>query len=126
MRKVIYIIIFGFLGGALREWLTLLSGNEHLAMIIAINLVGTFLLAFLVSILPLLFEISSELLSGISVGFIGSFTTFSTFMVDFVKLFKTSLINSFWYLSISLVFGYIFALMGVKLADYVIARVGEK
>ncbi|UQS87205.1 CrcB family protein [Nicoliella spurrieriana] len=126
MRRIIYIICFGFLGGALREWLTLLSGNQHFAMIIAINLIGTFLLSFIASTLPLLMNISSDVLSGITVGFIGSFTTFSTFTVDFVKLLKISLINSFWYLSISLIFGYIFALIGVKLADYVIAKAGEK
>ncbi|MHA8110504.1 CrcB family protein [Lactobacillaceae bacterium Melli_B4] len=125
MKKLIYIMVFAFIGGALREWLTLLSGNDHFAMIVAINLVGSFLLAFLVSILPLMFDISSELLSGISVGLIGTFTTFSTFTVDFIKLFKTSLINSFWYLSISLVIGYIFALLGIKLANYIVAKRGE-
>ncbi|MEJ6400026.1 fluoride efflux transporter FluC [Nicoliella lavandulae] len=126
MRRLMYIIGFGFIGGAIREWLTILSGNDHFAMIIAINLIGTFLLAFLVGILPLLFNISADLLSGISVGLIGSFTTFSTFTVDFINLFKSSLINSFWYLLISLLVGYIFALIGIKLADYVNAKVGEK
>ncbi|MHA8138035.1 CrcB family protein [Lactobacillaceae bacterium Scapto_B20] len=125
MKRLLYIMGFAFIGGALREWLTLISGNDHFAMIVAINLVGSFLLAILTGALPLLFDISNELLSGISVGLIGTFTTFSTFTVDVIKLFKTSLINSFWYLSISLVFGYIFAILGMKLANYIVVKKGE-
>jgi len=48
-----------------------------------INLIGSFLLGFFISL-----DLPSELLLLLGVGFMGSFTTFSTFQLENVTLFE--------------------------------------
>lgn len=85
-KRLIAIFGFGFLGSALRLWLTTVLGTHHYLTIFGINVAGSFLLALITLALPRLLPIGTEIISGLSVGLIGSFTTFSTFSVDTVTL----------------------------------------
>ncbi|WP_105956833.1 fluoride efflux transporter FluC [Apilactobacillus quenuiae] len=123
MRKVIYIFIFGFIGGILRGYFTLISGNSHFIAIIIINIIGSFLLALITGILTKIIELSEALISGISMGLIGGFTTFSTFSFDSVNLLINHEIGlGIIYILVSLLGGLIFANLGNSLGNLIITR----
>ena len=83
----IYVAIFGAFGAAARY----LIGSSVISELfpfntLLINIAGCFILAFIVKYLTTLPNISKNLVNGIGTGFIGSFTTFSTFSVETVQL----------------------------------------
>ncbi|TPR13249.1 fluoride efflux transporter FluC [Apilactobacillus timberlakei] len=123
MRKVIYIFIFGFIGGLLRGYFTFISGNNHFIATMIINIIGSFLLALITGLLPKIMELSEALISGISMGLIGGFTTFSTFSFDSISLLMNHEIGlGILYISFSLLGGLIFASLGNSLGNLIIDR----
>jgi len=89
MRKLIYIAAFAALGGGLREWLNLLiSWPQHFWITVIINVVGAFTLSLITILLPARLPVSESLITGMSVGLIGSFTTFSTFTYETLQLWQ--------------------------------------
>lgn len=116
MRRVLYIFLLAFIGGILRGFFTLLAGDDHFIATIIINLIGAFVLAFITGALPYLIEISNDLMTGLSVGLVGGFTTFSTFSFDSVNLFLNHKIGiGLLYVLVSLIGGLILAHIGTKL-----------
>ncbi|CAI2664685.1 Putative fluoride ion transporter CrcB [Apilactobacillus kunkeei] len=118
MRRVIYIFILAFIGGLLRGYFTLLAGDDHFIATIIINLIGAFVLAFITGALPYLIEISNDLMTGLSIGLVGGFTTFSTFSFDSINLFLNHKIGiGLLYVLVSLIGGLILAQIGTKLGQ---------
>ncbi|CAI2700611.1 Putative fluoride ion transporter CrcB [Apilactobacillus kunkeei] len=118
MRRLLYIFILAFIGGILRGFFTLLAGDDHFIATIIINLIGAFVLAFITGALPYLIEISNDLMTGLSVGLVGGFTTFSTFSFDSVNLFLNHKIGiGLLYVLVSLIGGLILAQIGNKLGQ---------
>lgn len=116
MRRLLYIFLLAFIGGILRGFFTLLAGDDHFIATIIINLIGAFVLAFITGALPYLIEISNDLMTGLSVGLVGGFTTFSTFSFDSVNLFLNHKIGiGLLYVLVSLIGGLILAQIGTKL-----------
>lgn len=91
MISVLYVAAGGALG-ALSRWglnLTaseLTKGDFPYATFIA-NIVGSFFMGILVAYFLKNVTLSDELKLFLTVGFLGSFTTFSTFSIDAVSLF---------------------------------------
>lgn len=56
--------------------------------ILIVNILGCFLMGLLIELGALKFSMSQEVRSFLAVGFLGSFTTFSTFALDFALLFE--------------------------------------
>ncbi|CAI2698623.1 Putative fluoride ion transporter CrcB [Apilactobacillus kunkeei] len=118
MRRVLYIFILAFIGGILRGYFTLLAGDDHFIATIIINLIGAFVLAFITGALPYLIEVSNDLMTGLSVGLVGGFTTFSTFSFDSVNLLLNHKIGiGLLYVLVSLIGGLILAQIGTKLGQ---------
>lgn len=118
MRRLLYIFLLAFIGGILRGFFTLLAGDDHFIATIIINLIGAFALAFITGALPYLIEISNDLMTGLSVGLVGGFTTFSTFSFDSVNLFLNHKIGiGLLYVLVSLIGGLILAQIGNKLGQ---------
>ena len=118
MRRVLYIFLLAFIGGILRGFFTLLAGDDHFIATIIINLIGAFVLAFITGALPYLIEVSNDLMTGLSVGLVGGFTTFSTFSFDSVNLFLNHKIGiGLLYVLVSLIGGLILAHIGTKLGQ---------
>ncbi len=116
MRRLLYIFLLAFIGGILRGFFTLLAGDDHFIATIIINLIGAFALAFITGALPYLIEISNDLMTGLSVGLVGGFTTFSTFSFDSVNLLLNHKIGiGLLYVLVSLIGGLILAHIGTKL-----------
>ncbi|WP_002144960.1 fluoride efflux transporter CrcB [Bacillus cereus] len=130
---MIYIIvgIAGILGALSRYYLGLtIDMFWHHSLPFAtlmINLIGCFLLAWLTTYIARLNILPSEVITGIGTGFIGSFTTFSTFSVETVKLINHSELGiAFLYVLCSMLGGLIMSGLGYKLGDLSLQkRLGE-
>ncbi|ECB9806351.1 fluoride efflux transporter CrcB [Listeria monocytogenes] len=109
----LYVGIFGALGGMCRYAMNLwLGGGDFPSATLVVNLIGCFLLAFLMQFLAEKSRISLVILNGIGTGFIGAFTTFSAFSVDTIQLIQ----NGAWVLALSYVLAsFIGGLIMVKL-----------
>lgn len=82
--NIIIVFVFGFFGGISRYQL-----NQYLPKIadfplatLLINLVGCYLFTFLIKNVLGAKNVHQKLILGIGTGFIGAFTTFSSFMLD--------------------------------------------
>lgn len=84
---------------------------------LSINLVGSFLLAWLTTNLFKRFSISSSMKTAIGTGFVGSFTTFSTLSVETVELFKNErILIGILYILASIVGGILMSRLGFKVS----------
>lgn len=121
--NILYVGLAGFLGAIARVGLgkILLEINSKTIFpypTLLINLVGSFLLAyFLISIDIKGIRISPQLKLAISTGFLGSFTTFSTFSVETLHLLQLQTYGlAFLYILLSFVGGFLFSWLGMNLA----------
>ncbi|MFC7392726.1 fluoride efflux transporter CrcB [Scopulibacillus cellulosilyticus] len=89
------------------------------------NLIGSFVLGWLTTYLSKNKRVPAELFTGLGTGMIGSFTTFSTFSVDTVKLLNASHIGlAFIYVVISLFGGLVLSYAGYKVGDQMFQKAG--
>ena len=121
-KKLSTIFAFAFCGSLLRLGLTVMT-THHLPTILLINVAGSFLLAFISKTLPTLIPLSETVMAGLTVGLVGSFTTFSTFSMDVVALLQQGAIGlalAYWFASLLLGCGA--AILGFRTS----ARVTER
>lgn len=120
----LYVGIFGALGGMCRYAFNLwLSGGSFPYATLAVNLIGCFLLAFLMQFLAEKSRISLVILNGIGTGFIGAFTTFSAFSVDTIQLLqKGQFLLAMSYVLASLIGGLLMVKFGRMLSDTLLKR----
>ncbi|KPU44681.1 putative fluoride ion transporter CrcB [Oxobacter pfennigii] len=118
MKKYLYIGLGGILGSNLRFLLSALIGqNLQYSMpfnTLIINITGCFLLGFFMTATRDYLKLSDNVKLFVSTGFIGSYTTFSTFMVELNSIvINKELILAIAYLLLSVVSGMIFLYLGV-------------
>ena len=96
LHTLISIFIGGGLGAIIRYWFSILLSNKYLYNLDAIplgtltvNLIGCFLLGFISGAMP----INTALKLGLTTGFMGGLTTFSTFGVENARLLTEGQIN---------------------------------
>lgn len=112
-KNYISIALFAFLGGIARA---ALNANLNYWGTFLGNISGCFLLAFLTYFFLILADFDEWLSVGLGTGFIGAFTTFSTFNLDTLKLLQAG--NSgggLLYFISSLLFGFLAAYVGMIL-----------
>jgi fluoride exporter len=81
-----------------------------------INVSGSFLIGFFLILLTDKWEVSDHLRMAVIIGFLGAFTTFSTFEMEIYGLTKErQLITAFLYLFLSVAIGFIGLLGGIWL-----------
>lgn len=91
MSIYLAIAIGGSLGAVSRYWM-ISSSYQWLGLgffpygTLIVNLLGSLLMGFLSVLLVSRFQVSEEIRIGLLVGFLGSFTTFSTFAIDTLEL----------------------------------------
>ena len=111
--------IAGALGAILRYLigLTLFTNSIFPFATLSINLIGSFLLAWLTTNLFKRFSLSPSVKTAIGTGFVGSFTTFSTLSVETVELFKNGrILIGILYIFASIVGGILMSRLGFKVS----------
>lgn len=92
MIEVIIVGAGGFLGAALRYlcslWLGKISPGDFPIATLVVNIVGSFLIGFLSQTLSTIYPENKRLLLFSTTGFMGGFTTFSTFSLETLNLFQ--------------------------------------
>ncbi|MDV7758322.1 fluoride efflux transporter FluC [Liquorilactobacillus mali] len=112
-KNIASVAFFGFIGGSFRY---LLGVWFDFNGTIIVNIIGCFLLAFLTYFLLESQTPASWITLGLGTGLIGSFTTFSSFCLDTVKIAELHLHTyMIVYLIISIVGCYLSAFCGMKL-----------
>lgn len=82
-----------------------------------INVSGSFFIGLFLILLTDKWEVSDHLRMAVIIGFLGAFTTFSTFEMEIYALIKErQLITAFLYLFLSVAIGFIGLLAGITLA----------
>ena len=81
-----------------------------------INITGSFLIGFLLIVLTDKMEVNDNLRMAVIVGFLGAFTTFSTFEMEVFGLMRErQLLTAFLYLALSIMVGFAGVVAGVAL-----------
>lgn len=117
--NIILVMIGGFLGATCRftlgEWIHMNNGFPLGTLLI--NLSGCFILGWFLTYVSQNKKIRPEFTLIVGTGFIGSFTTFSTFSVETLNLFQNGLIfMAILYVLASAVLGIVLAYAGHHLA----------
>lgn len=103
----------GALGGIARyeigNWIH--SANGLLGTSV-VNLAGCFLLTFIIYSLDLRFDLPEWQILGLGTGFVGAFTTFSTFTVQYVQGISSNTLGSLIFLLVNLIGGMLCVLLG--------------
>ena len=121
MRKYVLIGCGGFLGAVARYWARDMGSDLYWGVIplsiLLVNLLGAFLLAFLLTFANEIRPFSTDLRLGLSAGFLGAFTTFSTLCKEAVGLMQVGDFSaSAVYLTASVILGLSSAYVGVAAA----------
>jgi fluoride exporter len=121
MLTYAFIAIFGILGCWARYGMTNLVqtvyGREFPYATLSINVGGSFLMGFLFIETLERLTVSPELRTGILTGFIGGYTTFSTFEMEiFLLVEQGAPIKAVLYLVLSIVLGFAAAFGGAYIA----------
>ncbi|UTH13258.1 fluoride efflux transporter FluC [Macrococcus equipercicus] len=109
--KYLYVCIFAFIGGALRYEISMLV---DIGGTLAVNLAGAFILGLLS---VKLMALDQNLRTGITAGFVGSFTTFSTFSKESIELLQTTVWSGIGYIAVTIIFGVLLAYAGMKVGE---------
>ncbi len=119
-KKYIIISIMGMLGAACRYLIGMLmpATMDIPYGILAVNLLGSFLLPIVFILLREISPIPADLVTGIGTGFIGAFTTFSSFTTDTVQLILDGeVVTAACYSLGNLIGGLVLAVLSVIVCD---------
>ena len=108
----------GMFGALARYGISILGKTIHTFpyATLSVNLIGCFVLSFLLNYPLLKKKLSPEIIAALNVGVIGSFTTFSTFAAETAQLVSSHLFLGIIYLLFSIFGGILFCYFGYKTA----------
>jgi CrcB protein len=93
MNTIFSVALGGALGSLMRHWAIAFwvgwMGNDFPYGTLFVNIVGSFVMGFLMEIMALRWQVSQEVRALIFSGVLGGFTTFSAFSLDVFRLAET-------------------------------------
>ncbi|WP_411343466.1 fluoride efflux transporter CrcB [Paenibacillus sp. WLX1005] len=118
---MVYVLlaVFGVLGAICRYLLSVWILNHGFPFAtLLINLIGCFLLAVIMKYIARLPRISPVLVTAVGTGFVGSFTTFSTFSLESIQLLEQQMyVLAMLYIGASLFGGLLATRLGFYLSQ---------
>jgi CrcB protein len=129
--EYIYMGIGGFFGAVLRYLITIYFTKMHRTVFpietFMINILGSFLLSFITNFTMDKYKINTNLRLAITTGFIGAFTTFSTFSMETINLLKAREIYiALNYVILSIIGGLLMSYLGFEFADKIFEFLKER
>jgi len=120
LLQLIAIAIGGALGSVARflaaNMIALHIGTRFPYGTLMVNLVGSFLIGLTYILIVEKFKLSAEVRGLVMVGFLGAFTTFSTFSLELLDMLKSgALVGAGFYLALSVVVGVVNVWLGMQL-----------
>jgi CrcB protein len=117
--SLLFVMIGGFLGTICRfsvgEWLY--TENGFPLATLSVNLIGCFILGWFLTFVNRRKTINPAYTFIFGTGFIGSFTTFSTFSVETIHLFQKGLyVTALVYVLSTMILGLLLTFLGSKVA----------
>jgi len=131
MKKYVWIGCGGFLGAVLRyliKGIQIYGYHEAVPLnTLFINVSGTFALALIMTLALEIFELDADIRLGVTTGFLGAYTTFSTLCKEVVGLMRNgAYFSAISYLTVSAVLGLGAAYFGTVLAREIGLRIGNR
>ncbi len=120
LKKIIAIAVFAVIGGGSRELLSLIvTWSQHFWITAIINVTGALVLSLITNLLPARLPVSDDIVTGLSVGLVGSFTTFSTFSNETLQLLQNGhSVLALAYIAVTLILGLLASLAGNLLSEH--------
>ena len=117
MMKYVYIIIGGAVGSVLRfvisDFIASKNTSDFPTGTFTVNIIGSFLIGFLFGCLSLNGELDDKVKFLVFIGFLGGFTTFSSFALENMKLLHSGAISmALLYILLSNIIGIALAFAG--------------
>ncbi len=121
MKKYIFISIGGFIGAIARylfELIQILGYHELFPLnTLIINIAGCFIMAFFITLAFEFREVNPDIRHGVTIGFLGAFTTFATLCKETFELMRIGdYFSAISYITISIMLGLGVAYLGTILA----------
>ncbi len=131
MRKYIAIGIGGCFGAILRYLIKFIPISDALGSIpyntLIVNVLGCFLLALILTAALQLFRLDANIRLGIATGFLGAFTTLSTFCKETAILLTGGFyFSGIVYIVLTLFLGFGAGYLGIILANQIVRKRTEK
>ena len=127
MKKYILIGIFGIGGAIFRFGIGLFFHSVFPWGTLIVNLAGCFLLPVIFIFIQEIGAFSGEIVTAMGTGFVGAFTTFSTFSADIVKLINDEkIIMACIYLFTSLAGGLIVVAISINISNFAVDKFIKK
>lgn len=122
MSKYLLIAGFGAAGAVSRyavdSWVSEITGGQMPWGTLTVNVLGAFLLGVLVAVTTERLLLDQNWRIGLGIGFLGSFTTFSTYAYESVRLAE----DSAWALTLANVFGMVVLGLTAAIAGLAVGR----
>ena len=119
--KILFIGIGGFLGSITRyfvaKYANIFFGDKLPLGTVIVNVTGSFVLGYIYVLSVERLAVSDTFRLFLGVGFLGAYTTFSTFSVELINLLsEANYISAFIYWILNVVFSIISAFLGIYFA----------
>ncbi len=112
MLNIIAVFVGGGIGSVLRYGICSAISSHWATM--CVNLIGAFLIGIAYQYISIQADIATKTKLFIMTGLLGGFTTFSTYLLDFIVLFQNEQKSeAFFYLIASVILGGIMLLAGI-------------
>ena len=116
MDKVLFVGFGGFIGSALRYWMSMVvyrkMGQDFPYGTLLVNVIGCLLIGLLMSLFENRMVVSSNLRILLTIGILGGFTTFSSFSYETISLIRE---GSYFLGMINVIFNVFLCLAGTAI-----------